>query len=250
MGQNPFSKYNFESGNYTIYGRKEINTKNKLALTLGDFYTNNIGFLNAFKNEWNFESRSSVECVCNFDYFITIVKSDSIVDEIAISLSCNRAIFDINNEYCFYFRFDSSKVLMNTFNLLIREEKKFNDITKARVFWADIKDSKNIFAPLREEFYWYKFDGSFEFQFNDSLKENNWVKTKTYLKSTFENKLMTNNFHLEYFRKVMPGNIKEPDTYYVTVFCNSDFAKKFNIFEKEKEWTPIKNIFFEIYYKN
>lgn len=247
-GQSAFSKYNFESGNYKIFGRKEINTDSKLALTLGDFYTNDIKTLNDFKNEWNFKSIDDHLCVCNFDYFITIVNSDSIVDEMALSFKCNRAIFDIDKKYCFFFRFDSSEVLKRPFNHLIKEEKKYTDVVSARKFWTKNKESKNIFVPLRAEFYWYIFDGSFEFLFNDTLKENNWEKTKTYLEQLFENKFKTNDFRLEYFTKEMPGNSEEPDIYHVTVYCNEEFSESFKIFEKEKEWTPIKNITFQIYH--
>lgn len=247
FGQNAFSKFNFDSGNYTIYGRKEINTENEFALRLGDFYTSDIKTLNDFNTEWNFES--SDDCVCDFDYFITIVKSDSIVDEMALSLKCNRVMFDIDKNDCFFFRFDSSKVLRRPFNSLIREEKKYTEIAKARKFWTENKESKNIFVPLQAEFYWYKFDGSFEFLFNDTVKENNWEKTKTYLEHLFENKLMTNNFRLEYFKLEKRGDDSKPWIYHVRVYCNADFSKSFNLFEKEKEWTPIKDITFEVYHK-
>lgn len=251
FGQTQLLKdYDFNKGGYYLLGiRSEIARNNKLADTLGNFYTNEIKTLNEFKKEWVFK-KPSPQYACGYHYTVHICKNGNSIEEFSINLECNEIATD---KGYFYFDLNKLRIFKNNLKKAYKSRDNFSTLLEAREFRNKVlKDNNLILAPKPD---WVEYEGSFNFDYpytQDEIKDNdkNNKKDLEQINKVLAKGDYSGKFELEsekkYFKKLNDeiakaypnekfelessgGSKKE---LFVSVRCNSTLADKFNLYPK------------------
>lgn len=89
----PFADYDFNSGDYKLYGFISEGGGGDFFNKHKDFYIDNVDILNEIKSTWTFDSTEK-RMACGFEYILCLVKTDSLVIDLSINSECNYMISD------------------------------------------------------------------------------------------------------------------------------------------------------------
>lgn len=82
-----FDKYDFNSGNYKLYGILSEGNSTSFTEKVGDFVIEDIATLNKIKNDWQIHPTDK-RIACGYSYIMVLMKADSCVYHFDINLDC------------------------------------------------------------------------------------------------------------------------------------------------------------------
>lgn len=217
-----FDQYDFSKGGYSILGVKYMEgDRNRLADSLGEFFTDDITVLNEFKQTWIFR-KPSPKYACGYHYRVFLCYRGKSVKDFRININCNEIVGD---EGYFYFEEDKLRRFYKRMKRFSMDHKKFQTIEEGRTYYKNVlNDSSLILAP---EPPWLKYEGSFEFEykFKPGCKDC-YLQDEKYLK------ILTAEI-----KKAYPGEAFEVEEWggsmediNVRVKCNKSLYDKFKLY--------------------
>lgn len=233
FGQTQLLKnHDFDKGGYYLIGVRSDGDRNSLADSLGEFYTDDIGVLNAIKKEWTF-TRPSPKYACGYHYEVLVCENGLELESFSINLNCNEIVSD--NGY-FYFETQKLRMFKDSFKKPIKKEENFTSLTDARNYMEIIlKDTNLILTPTPT---WIQYEGTFQFTYVCPEGSKDCLDNEEKLL-----KRMTKEIKLKYpgEKFEIEGTGGSSSDLFVEVKCNKTLADKFDLYKRNLEsdkWEP------------
>jgi hypothetical protein len=224
--------FDFDKGGYCLLGISREGGPNKLADSLGEFYTDDIQFLNAIKKEWTFKKPSQMYS-CGYNYNVVICKNGIDVMSLFINLSCHTLA---TGDGYFYFKEEQLGMFKDKFKKPYRKRETFSSVNEARVFREKtLKKSRLIYVGTPE---WVDYEGTFNFTYihPKAIKNNFDDKKKILDNLTYNIQRAYPNEKFE-LRNWMDSG-KEM---HIQVKCNKSLSDKFRLYKTDihfDTWQP------------
>jgi hypothetical protein len=232
-----FATLNFDAGGYMllavhpsgIFPEDKPNEPSELADSLGEFYTDDIGVLNLFKEKWTFHERWPF-AQCGFHYTIIICRYGKEVERFYINLECEEIAVDA--EKSFHFDPDKLRLFKGKLKKLYSREDDFTDIPKARTSRENMLKHADYLYSIEPD--WVKYDGEFNFRYVCKPGSNGCLIHAKALLEQFS-KEIKNKYPHEVFELDWDGGSREDII--VQVKCKQTLSEKFDLYPRDwNEW--------------
>jgi hypothetical protein len=224
--------FDFDKGGYSLLGISREGGPNKLAHSLGEFYTDDIQLLNAIKKEWIFKKPSPMYS-CGYNYQIVICKNGLTLKQFFINLGCHTLATD---DGYFYFKEEQLGMFKDKFKKPDRKRETFSTFNEARVFREKaLKKSRLIYVETPE---WMDYEGTFSFTYTYPKSIKNHLDNDKKILETLKNELQK-TYPEERFELHDGGGSKEEMD--VAVKCNKSLSDKFQLYKRNiysGTWRP------------
>lgn len=225
-------EHKFNEGGYYILGTFSQSDRNSLRDSLGEFYTADTTILNQLKSDWIF-SIPGHKYACGYHYDVFICKNGIEIESFSINLNCNEIV---TNDGYFYFDSDKLRKYFGRFDRPQKENKKFDDIIKARIYRDSILNVKKLIMTTAPS--WTRFEGEFDFTYK--CNNNTCLEKEDSLKIVIKNEIIRKYPNEAFELNDRGGSLKEID---LTISCNKSLSDKFDLFVRNKEsyfgkWRP------------
>lgn len=92
FGQTQILKdFDFNNGGYYLLGTFSESNKNSIRDSIGEFYTDDITFLNKFKKDWTFNKIGN-KYTCGYHYNVFVCRQGQILESFSIKLNCEEIV--------------------------------------------------------------------------------------------------------------------------------------------------------------
>lgn len=233
----PFDKYKFEDGGYTLAGVFGHHNDHPVQKEVGEFYTDDIGVLNAIKRSWNFPKPQKLYA-CGYHYYIVLLKDGKRVDDVAINLECNQIVTDKGSRY---FRSQLLTSFAARLKPIFHRSDEFRTVAEARRYWQkSIADDAFVYAYPPK---WLTYEGTFRFRSQCPLRDKSCYQfgqdTEVLMKARDR---IANAYPGEAFELKTSGGSSTGEVFF-EITCNRSLEEKFDLFDRwNKEmfgrWQP------------
>ncbi|MDD2287637.1 MAG: hypothetical protein PHY55_02255 [Bacteroidales bacterium] len=93
-----FKKYDFNSGDYELYGIITMGTTTEFTEKVGEFRIKDITTLESMQSEWVLNTTDR-RMLCGYSYDLYLMKADSCINQFSVNLECEYLTFDNVEEW-------------------------------------------------------------------------------------------------------------------------------------------------------
>lgn len=93
-----FDKYDFNSGDYVLYGLVYDGDATEFTNRVGDFIIKDVSTLKRIQSEWTIYTTNR-RMLCGHSYIFFLMKGDSCVNQFKVNLECEYLTFDDDEDW-------------------------------------------------------------------------------------------------------------------------------------------------------